>query len=289
MPDLTIPDITAITSPDGMQIACRYLTGTGNPIVALHGFTGDSTTMAPLVESVRAGRPAILVDLIGHGQSSAPESPEHYAMASVVDQVLSLVGSYGPGTVHLLGYSMGGRVALSMAARAPWYFNSVTTLSSSPGIENPEQRAERYDADHALAGRIEEIGVDTFISEWLNLPLFGSYCESLDDAGLAATREQRSRTTATGLANSLRGTGTGSMPPLATALRSIRSPLLAVAGDGDDKYVELAKMMAENTPNGQFAIIANAGHVVHVENLSEVSAVVARFLSECDADEDYER
>lgn len=290
MTEQSLPDdITMISTQDGMQIACRYLPGEGNPIIVLHGFTGDGSTMAPLTEAVRNGRPAILVDLLGHGHSAAPENPEHYAMASVVDQVLSLMGTHQPGTVHLLGYSMGGRVALSMAARAPWYFASVITLSATPGIDDPTARMERYSRDHVLADRIEEIGVDSFISEWLDLPLFSSYCESLDDAALANTVAQRTQASATGLANSLRGTGTGSMPPLSLALQSIRSPLLAIAGEHDQKYVDLASMMATTAPKGQLAVVTGAGHVVHVENLAEVSSVVASFLSECETDEDHQR
>ena len=198
-----LPDVTMVSTADGMSLACRYLPGEGNPIVALHGFTGDGTTMAPLIESCRDGRPAILVDVIGHGASSAPDNVEHYAMPSVVDQILSLLPGHDPFTVHLLGYSMGGRIALSMAARAPWFFGSVSLLSSTAGIADVGERAQRYDDDHAGASRIERLGVPAFVDDWLSQSLFAPYLDTLAKEEVEATRTQRCASTTTGLALSL--------------------------------------------------------------------------------------
>ena len=278
-----------ITSADGMGIHCTHLAGEGNLLVALHGFTGDGSTMAPLVDRIRGSRPAVLVDLIGHGGSQAPEHLEHYSMASVVDQVLSIIGPHQPGTVHLLGYSMGGRVALSMAARAPWYFASITLLSASAGIEDPTERSTRHDADLALAERLEEIGLDAFVDEWLSNKIFESYVAGLTAAELAVTKAQRDEGNVVGWANSLRGTGTGAMPPLWAVLPSIRSPFLAVAGSLDQKYRDLAERLASAVHAGQHAIIEGAGHVVHRENLLAVASIVGSFLKECDGDEDHQR
>lgn len=273
-----------VPTADGTQLALRRYSGTGHLIVALHGFTGNGATMAELVERSRGDRPALLVDLIGHGKSDSPAHPESYSMASVVDQVLSIIGPHQPGTVHLLGYSMGGRIALSMAARAPWYFGSVTTISSSPGIADPVERQERQRSDLALADHLDEIGLDAFVDEWLALDLFVPYRASLDDAAFTSTRQQRLTNSVLGLASSLRGTGTGSMPPLWTALRSIRTPLLAIAGSLDAKYVAIAKAVAETAHDGRSAIVEGVGHVTHVENCHAVAAQVAEFLKVCESD-----
>lgn len=289
MTDTAVPEVTVVTAPDGIGIACRHLPGNGNPIIALHGFTGDSTTMFPLVEEVREGRPAILVDLIGHGDSQAPDHLEHYSMASVVDQVLSVIGLHDPMTVHLIGYSLGGRVALSMAARAPWYFGSLTVLSATPGLADPTERSARHDADLARAEHLLDIGVDAFIDEWLDLDLFAPYVAGLSADDLARTTQQRRRSTPIGLANSLRGTGTGAMPPLWAVLPSIRSPLLAIAGAKDVPYVDIATELAQHVKSGGVEIIEGAGHVVHVENLDRVASLVRSHLTKCESDEDHPR
>lgn len=283
---MTDLDVQTALAPDGIELAYRRLEGTGDLIVAIHGFTGDGTTMFPLVDEIRNGRPALLVDVVGHGRSEAPTNLEHYAMSSVVDQILSLIGPHQPETVHLIGYSMGGRIAFSMAARAPWYFASVTTLSATPGIEDPVDRASRYDSDQAQANKLEEVGLETFIDEWLALSLFEPYRQALSAEALEQTVAQRLQNTSVGLANSLRGTGTGSMPPVWNALASIRSPLLTVAGGLDERYVDIARAVADAAPFGRCEVIDGVGHVVHQENLSAVAAVVHAFLAECGSDED---
>lgn len=272
----------SVVTADGTTLAVRSVEGDGPLLVALHGFTGDGSTMVPLVEACRDGRPAMLIDIVGHGASDTPAIVEPYSMASVVDQVLSVIGPRDIGTVHLLGYSMGGRIALSMAARAPWYFASVTSLSSTPGIQDPQVRAERHDADLRRAERIETIGVESFVDEWLKLDLFASYVATLDEAALAATVGQRCRASAVGLAHSLRGTGTGAMAPVWLSLPALRTPLLAIAGALDANYVNIAHRMAEAAPFGEAAIIAGAGHVAHHENCSAVGARVTEFLRVCE-------
>ncbi len=271
-----------LRTADGTTLGVRNLDGQGNLIVALHGFTGNAATMEPLIEAVRNGRPARLIDCVGHGKSDAPTNLEPYTMNSVVDQVLSVIGEQPPGTVHLVGYSMGGRIVLSMAARAPWYFASLTILSATPGLDNPIERAARHDADQTVADQIESGGVEAFCDWWLERPMFAPMLAGLDDEQLSATRAQRNETSAVGLANSLRGTGTGSMPPVWSMLGSLRSPLLAVAGELDSTYVDIAHRTADAAPFGRCVVVREAGHALHVENPGAVSHVVAEFLEGCE-------
>lgn len=287
---MNLPPAQTGTGPDGSTIGFRHLEGSSEQsdiIIAIHGFTGDSTTMFPLIEASRGSWPALLVDVIGHGASSAPEHLEHYTMASVVDQILALIGPREPGTVHLVGYSMGGRIALSMAARAPWFFASVSTISATAGIEDPAERSQRYDLDNELALELEQLGVAQFVQQWLEQPLFSSYVAALSSSEYDQTVSQRSAQSARGLANSLRATGTGAMPPLWTSLQGLRSPLLAIAGELDTKFVEIAERLGATAPNGRTRIVSGAGHVVHVENLDEVSSALAAHLKEYASDGDY--
>ncbi len=274
--------LTHAAAADGTMLAVRTIDGDGPLIVGLHGFTGDGTTLLPLLNAVRDGRPVMAPDIVGHGESGVPDHTEPYTMASVVDQVLSLIGPRPPGSVHLVGYSMGGRIALSIAARAPWYFASITTISASAGIADPTERAARATQDDALATRLEAIGIEAFIDEWLELSLFEPYVRALDEKGRVETVAQRRTNSTTGLARSLRGTGTGAMPPVWAALGSLRSPLLAVAGALDSKYVDIATEMAERAPNGTARIVEGAGHVVHVEKLVDVSTLLGEFLPSCE-------
>lgn len=274
-----------VQTADGTTLGVYETDGVGSLVVALHGFTGSGATMLALLDAVRDGRPAIAVDLIGHGSSDAPDHADSYAMSSVVDQVLSVTGPRDRDTVHLVGYSMGGRVALSMAARAPWYFASITTISATPGIQDPIARAERHEADLALAQRVTELGIDRFVEEWLEKPIFAPYVAGLTDETRAHTVALRSANSIQGLAGSLRGTGTGAMVPVWQQLSALRSPLLAIAGELDSRYVQLASEMADAARNGRVEVVAGAGHVVHDENLAGISNAVRDFLQSCDMQE----
>jgi len=254
-------------------------------VIGLHGFTTSGQAMLPLLEKVRDGRPALAIDLVGHGASDSPQHLEPYQMSSVVDQVLSVIGPRPPGSVHLIGYSMGGRVALSLAARAPWYFASIITLSSTPGIEDPVVRAARQERDATLADHIQSVGTEEFIEEWLSNELFANYVASLDPIRRADTVKIRTAALALGLANSLRGTGTGMMPPVWNALGLIRSPILAVAGALDSRFVEIAHAIETRAFSARAEIIEGAGHVVHEENPDGVAYVIADFLQCCDRDQ----
>lgn len=269
-------------TPDGTALVTETRPGSGPLVVVLHGFTGDHTTMEPFADALSATHEVLLVDLIGHGDSDAPDRLEPYRMASVVDQVLSLVADRDPGTVHLAGYSMGGRIALSMAHRAPWFFASIAVMSATAGIADPVERAERQRRDQMLADRVEAIGVSRFVEEWLAADLFGPLRACLGARGLRAEIAARSTATAIGLANSLRGTGQGSMPPLWEGLGNVRSPLLALAGEGDPTYVQLAERLARSAHDGRVVTVARCGHALPMEKPARVAGLVLEFLRSLD-------
>ncbi|MBT6372189.1 MAG: alpha/beta fold hydrolase, partial [Acidimicrobiaceae bacterium] len=103
--------------------------GAGRPILVLHGFTGSTITMWPLARSLSDTRSVAVVDLPGHGRSTAVRSSDDaqtYGFEHTVDAVAQVIDQHDLGPTHLVGYSMGGRVALGLAIRHP---EQVTSLS----------------------------------------------------------------------------------------------------------------------------------------------------------------
>ena len=88
----------------------------------------------------------------------------------------------------------------------------------------------------------------------------------------------RAAVSATGLANSLRGTGQGAMPPVWEGLGGVRSPLLAVAGSRDPAYVAVAERLASVAPAGRTATVDGAGHALPMEQPAAVAHIVCSFL-----------
>jgi 2-succinyl-6-hydroxy-2,4-cyclohexadiene-1-carboxylate synthase len=202
----------------------------------------------------------LAVDLPGHGDA-APEGSDLW------DAAEHLVAQGG--RALYVGYSMGGRVCLHAALADPDAVRSLVLIGATAGIDDPDDRMQRRAADQALADRIERIGVDAFIDEWLANPLF---------AGLTADtaqRDDRCRNTATGLAHSLRTTGTGTQEPLWDRLGEIAAPTLLIVGERDAKFRALADRMAARLPAATMRVIADAGHSVHLERpAATVDAIV---------------
>ncbi len=247
------------------------------PLVLLHGFTGNAPGWGGLLDDFAAsGVRVIALDMLGHGESDAPADAQRYAMehcrADII-AVLQLLG-VGRGEAMLLGYSMGGRIALYTAFSG--FFRALILESASPGLADPIERAQRRASDEALADRIEREGVPTFVAYWEKLPLFASQSR-LPAEQRAVLHNQRLNNRAVGLANSLRGVGTGAQPSLHAQLPALDLPTLLIAGALDTKFCTIARQMEQQLPRGQLHIIPDAGHTVHLEQSQLFLQIVSAF------------
>ncbi len=253
------------------------LAGAGRSLLMLHGFTGSAASWAPHTPCFARHVRTIAPDLIGHGQSARPPDPERYRMERCVDDLLALLAALDVDRADVLGYSMGGRVALHLAAAAPGRVRLLVLESSSPGIADPSERQARIAADAALADAIERDGLESFVNRWERLPLFASQA-ALPAGTRARLRDQRLGNNPVGLANSLRGMGAGHQEPLWQRLAALHLPALLVVGALDAKYKAIAGSMIEALPNAQMQVIPAAGHTVHLEQPEAFARIVLEFL-----------
>lgn len=240
------------------------ITGDGAPLLLLHGFTGSAQSWAPFIPWLARFHRVITVDLPGHGCTVAPDSPAYHTMEQTAAGMAAFINQIVAEPVHLLGYSMGGRLALYFAQHYPVLVRSLLLESASPGLTTDEERAARRTRDEALAARIERDGIPAFIDFWETIPLFASQAK-VSDSVRTRLRAQRLRNRVGGLANSLRGMGTGAQASLWDQLAKIATPTLVLAGAADAKFVTIAGEMNEQLPNSQIAIIPGAGHTIHLE------------------------
>jgi 2-succinyl-6-hydroxy-2,4-cyclohexadiene-1-carboxylate synthase len=253
--------------------------GSGPPLVLLHGFTGSAASWSPLIDHLNHHFTTLAVDIVGHGFSDKPDDLARYQMKQAVRDLVRVVSSVGAYKAHWLGYSMGGRTALHVAASHPGSVDRLVLIGASPGIADEAERQARVEADEQLARRIEREGVPAFIDYWESIPLFESQ-RSLPDDVRARIRQGRLRNTATGLANSLRGMGAGAQAPLHQKLSDITAPTLIMAGELDSKYVSVGQEMAEAMPGARFVAVPAAGHAAHTENPEACGREIVAFLQE---------
>lgn len=257
----------------------RHGKGSGEPLLLLHGFTGAASTWRDLTGALNPWR-CIAVDLIGHGTSDAPADQRCYTMERCVTDLVGLIDVLGVERAVVLGYSMGGRVALHLAAAAPQRVAALVLEGASPGIDDAAERAARVASDRALADDIELGGIATFVDRWERIPLFATQARLSDDVR-ARLRQQRLTNRPAGLANSLLGMGTGAQPSLWPRLRELTMPVLLIAGEDDTKYSEMARAMASRMPCAAVRIVSGAGHAVHLERPDAFNDHVKEFLKRC--------
>lgn len=272
------PPAVRLVEVDGLALYVEETPGTGEPIVLLHGFTGSTGTWEGQREELARLGPVIAVDLVGHGRSGAPAAVDRYRMERCVADLLALFDRLGLRRVRLVGYSMGGRVALHVALAAPARVTALVLESASPGIADPAEREERRRQDEALADRIEREGIAAFVRYWESLPLFATQ-QRLPAAVRERLRAQRLANRPRGLANSLRGMGAGVQEPLWDRLPELDLPVLVVVGELDAKYRGIAQEMVSRLPRGRLAVVPGAGHAVHLERPDAFNRVVGAFLA----------
>ncbi len=256
--------------------------GTGTPLVLLHGFTGSATTWVPAMDRLSPGYRTVAIDLLGHGRSDAPGDAHRYGFEQSARDLLAVLDALGIARAGIMGYSMGGRLALFLAAVAPERVSALILESSSPGLREDAARRARAAQDAGLAAMLERDGVAAFVDHWEELPLFRSQ-NRLPEAVRAALRAQRSQHTPVGLANSLRGIGQGVQPSMHDRLPLLRVPTLLIAGALDPDYCALAREMSRVIPASRLVIVPDAGHAVHLEQPEAFTLIVLEFLEHVDS------
>ncbi|UOF90239.1 2-succinyl-6-hydroxy-2,4-cyclohexadiene-1-carboxylate synthase [Fodinisporobacter ferrooxydans] len=254
----------------------RY--GNGPVLLVLHGFTGSMENWRPFVEAWQTSCHVVLVDIIGHGQSDKPADWTRYSMKRAVEDLRGLFAVLQIEKAHVLGYSMGGRLALSFAVAYPNLLESLILESSSPGLDNDIERQERKRRDDLLADRIERIGVPAFVQEWEKNPLFSSQ-QSLPEEVRLTIRAQRLQNDPIGLANSLRGMGTGAQPSWWEHLAHLEVPVLLATGELDTKFTGIATEVRSRLKDARHITVPECGHAVHVEQSKIFGTIVMEFLN----------
>ena len=253
-----------------------FVAGEGVPVTLLHGFTQSGRSWHEVIALMPTGYRWIVPDLRGHGETQIWKGGE-CTMDACTGDLVKLWDALEVEKTHLVGYSMGGRLALHVASRRSERLLSLVTVGAHAGLEE-EARDGRRRGDEALAERIEQDGVEAFARYWGALPLFAGL-ERRGPKYVAEIQAERLRNHSAGLACSLRGMGAGVMQPLWDDLDHVTIPSTFVAGQLDHGYVASARRLASTLPNGRLEVVPRAGHAVHQERPDAFARVLAAHLA----------
>ena len=247
-------------------------------ILFLHGFTGSANDWTNVFQKIDRRFNKIALDLIGHGKSSSPSSVNYYMRDSLINQIEYVISNLRLKETILCGYSMGGRVALNFALAKPELIKGLILESASAGFKNAKERDARKKSDEDLAVYIENNSLEDFTTMWFDQELFGTL-RRFSNEKLKRMKEERAKNSKIGLANSLRGFGTGVMPYLGSELVKLKMPVLLITGGLDDKFTQINQSLKKSFPSAKHKILTTAGHNTHLEEPKKFIEAVNSFLS----------
>lgn len=250
-----------------------------NPaLVFLHGFMGLGADWDEIIHPLSEEFCCLAPDLPGHGGHEMSITPEKISMASVTKELLRFIDDHECKQPTLIGYSMGARLALYAAIKHQDRFSGLILESGGPGIEDEYERRVRIALDDDRAYHLRVQGVESFLEDWYNAPLFESIHRHPEK--LSHIKKTRARHNADDLAAALQGLSTGRQPNLWQEMESLRLPTLLITGALDHKFSRLNRLMMEAISFSEWKMIGDAGHNTHLEQPQAFQTAVSRFLRE---------
>jgi 2-succinyl-6-hydroxy-2,4-cyclohexadiene-1-carboxylate synthase len=233
-------------------------------VLLLHGFTHTGASWEPVVAALDERYRALAPDIRGHGAAS---DATEVTLSAVIEDLGALVPSE---EFILVGYSMGGRIALHVALAMPARVERLILIGASPGIAARGEREARRRDDERLAQELGAMPIEDFAARWAQTPILAGSPSQV----LANVHADRLRSTPGGLARALRGLGTGALPSLWDRLGELLMPVTLVVGERDEKFLALAREMAGTIPDAEVVVVSGAGHAVHLEAPEQVAEII---------------
>ena len=257
-----------------LDLNFKWLVGAGDeggqpPLLFLHGFLGSADDWSSIARGLSC--PSLAIDLPGHGGSMGAKGHWFEETSGALDRLMDVERIE---RARVVGYSLGGRVAMHFALSFPNRIEKLVVESSNPGNETSAERAARSASDDIWAEKIRH-DWPGMLSEWYNQPVFSSL---LDSPLLHVIKKERARGEPGRLAEALRGYSTGRHPSMWNQLSALEPDMLFIAGTRDRKYQDIGSRLQENSPRINFALIEGAGHIVHTEQPRAYLAALVEFF-----------
>lgn len=243
-------------------------------ILFLHGFMGDRTEFELTIADISKQFYCVAINLPAHGEidvikqmtDQIADQDDYYTIQSTANLVIKFLDFLRIEQCFLVGYSMGGRLALYLTIYFPQYFHKVVLESASAGLRTAAEKSNRLAKDQKLATELEHLkhhDFRLFLENWYQQSIFASL---RSHPNFPQMLEKRLNNSPAQLAKSLRNLSIGMQPSLWEKLSENEVPLLLLVGELDLKFVQVNQQMQQLCKLSQLQIVPNCGHNIHFEN-----------------------
>ncbi len=236
-------------------------------LVFLHYFGGSSCAWTEVIEELKGDYHCVAPDLRGFGASDAPAA-ENYAVNDYADDVANLISTLTIENYVLIGHSMGGKIALAVAARNPKGLRSLILLAPSPPTPEPIPEAQRTKLLAAHGNRC--VATDT-VCQAAGAKLSGEVFERSVNDNL--------RTSEAAWKAWLE---TGSREDISNEIKRINIPVLIAAGEADENMTPklLEREIARRVPVARLTVIEKAKHLLPLETPAAIVSLIREGIEE---------
>lgn len=260
----------------GIYYQCSGIPG-NTTVLFLHGFLGDNKDWQEVIDIVSKKYFSITIDLPGHNKSDSLKALGRvWDFESLTIRINDLLNHLSVEKVNLVGYSMGGRIAQHFAVHFPERIVKLVLESSSPGMENENEKRERLIKDKLLAKRLQKEPLKKFLDFWYEQSLFYGI---KNHPKYHAMIKRRLANDPGLLARALNTFSVGNQSYLANKLSLLKIPLLLVCGEKDLRYLEIMQGLQQRNPQYAFYIMPGCGHNTHFEKPILFAEHLIEFLS----------
>ncbi len=222
-------------------------------LVWLHGFLGSAEDWQA-TRNAFTRWPQLYLDLPGHGASEALSTQ---GFDEFFTQLTFTLAELNITRYWLIGYSLGGRLAMYTACQRPAGLQGIIIEGGNPGLRDSQERLLRIESDQSWAMRFTAEPLEKVLDAWYRQPVFAS----LSDTARRQLIQVRAGNQPAALGSVLGNFSLGLQPWLGDALAVLPVPFHYLCGARDQKFQGIAHALGV-----PFHLIEHAGHNAHREN-----------------------
>ncbi len=262
-----------------MLAYCCYGDSKKPALVLLHGFLGDKQDWQALMPQLSQHFYCICLDLPGHGDSHELENSlefnhsAHSGFIRTAQQIKYTLAALNIRQFHLLGYSLGGRIALHLMQLMPDNILSITLESCHPGLTDESQKQQRLINDTQWDQRLQTLTIIEFLSQWYQQGVFAELSTSQRDALI----KRRSHNKVDTLRSIYLATSLAKQQDLWLLPNKTKHQWHYFVGKQDEKFTALAERWQQQT-NISVHSFADAGHNVHLASPAQFCHTLIHLL-----------